>query len=90
MTVVLICVAAALVLGVAVRVTLVRRRRSAPSRLQIESRPVTSVRVLRDEHEVQEAAGRAREREQLLARAAVERAARFDALTSGNERLKFS
>jgi hypothetical protein len=89
MTVVLICVAAALVLGVAVRVTLVRRRRSAPSR-QIESRPVTSVRVLRDEHEVQEAAGRAREREQLLARAAVERAARFDALTSGNERLKFS
>jgi len=90
MMVVLICVAAALVVGIAARITLVRHRRSGPSQLHVETRPVTSVRVLREESEVQEAAGRAREREQLLARAAVERAARFDALTSGNERLKFS
>ena len=48
------------------------------------------MRLLREEHEVHEAARRAREREQLLARAAVERAARFDALTSGNERLELS
>lgn len=90
MTVLLLCVAAALLGGVAARITFTHVRRKAPSQPIVGAPPVTSVRVLREEHEVQEAAGRAREREQLLARAAVERAARFDALTSRNERLKFS
>jgi hypothetical protein len=90
MTVLLICLAAALLAGLAARITFTHVRRSAPSHPLAGPPPVTSVRLLREEHEVHEAARRAREREQLLARAAVERAARFDALTSGNERLKLS
>ena len=90
MVVFLICVGAALVLGSAAWITVARVRRRAPHRLPVGSPPLSSVRVLREDHEVQEAARRASEREQLLARAAVERAARFDALTSGTERLKFS
>jgi hypothetical protein len=89
MMLILSYLAALLIALVSVRLAVLQRRRVTPSVVLGTAKPIACVRVLRDDREVEEAAARAQAREQLLANAAAERAARLEALTTPQDRFRF-